>query len=179
MNVTQLAEQRRADGVEAALVAVHEVLVGLQELGDLARRARSGLPSGQPRPGGPDSAEQTFPPRRAKFPVQPPYLSTQRLPTSHLPMPHPAQTNPHPGDILPAQRKLLLTHRQQEVLDLLTQGLSNRRIGRSLHIAEQTVKAHLHMIYRKLGAADRTEAVVIALREGLASSQRPPGPPPA
>ncbi|KNB50557.1 response regulator transcription factor [Streptomyces caatingaensis] len=60
-----------------------------------------------------------------------------------------------------------LTQRQQEVLELLAQGSSNRRIGRTLNITEQTVKAHLHMIYRKLGAADRTEAVVIAMRRGV------------
>lgn len=60
-----------------------------------------------------------------------------------------------------------MTRRQQQVLELLVQGVSNRRIGRTLHITEQTVKAHLHMIYRKLGATDRTGAVVIAMRFAL------------
>ncbi|MDA3648678.1 response regulator transcription factor [Saccharopolyspora indica] len=72
-----------------------------------------------------------------------------------------------------------LTQRQQDVLELLVQGATNRRIGRVLHITEQTVKAHLHMIYRKLGVADRTEAVVIAMRfalvpDGLPAASRLP-----
>lgn len=61
-----------------------------------------------------------------------------------------------------------LTPRQRQVLELLVQGSTNRRIGRVLEITEQTVKAHLYVLYQKLGAADRTEAVLIALRSGMA-----------
>ncbi|MEU7176132.1 LuxR C-terminal-related transcriptional regulator [Micromonospora tulbaghiae] len=72
-----------------------------------------------------------------------------------------------PAVVLVARQTVELTRRQQQVLELLVQGITNRRISRTLHITEQTVKAHLHMIYRKLGAADRTEAVVIAMRSAL------------
>ncbi len=60
-----------------------------------------------------------------------------------------------------------LTERQRQVLDLLVQGASNREISRALHITEQTVKAHLQAVYQKLGATDRTRAVVIAIRLGM------------
>lgn len=62
-----------------------------------------------------------------------------------------------------------LTPREEEVLNLLGRGLSNRCIGRELHIAESTVRAHLHAIFGKLGATQRTEAVVLAIQAGLLS----------
>lgn len=62
-----------------------------------------------------------------------------------------------------------LTPREQEVLDLLGRGLSNRRISTELDIAESTVRAHLHAIFSKLGATQRTEAVVLAIHAGLLS----------
>ncbi|ONI78020.1 hypothetical protein ALI144C_32040 [Actinosynnema sp. ALI-1.44] len=89
------------------------------------------------------------------------------------PAPAVTTTRPGTGESDPGRRNLDLTRRQQQVLDLVAQGLSNRRISRTLRIAEQTVKAHLHMIYRKMGAADRTEAALMAMREGLA--HRPVG----
>ncbi|MEU0518318.1 LuxR C-terminal-related transcriptional regulator [Streptosporangium sp. NPDC006007] len=82
--------------------------------------------------------------------------------------PRPIRGELAPAAVLTVPRQgVQLTRRQQQVLELLTQGATNRRISRTLHITEQTVKAHLHMIYRKLGAADRTEAVVIAMRSAL------------
>ncbi|QOC90663.1 response regulator transcription factor [Micromonospora craniellae] len=85
---------------------------------------------------------------------------------SACPEPLPVR-EPAPAAALPARQSVQLTRRQQQVLELLMQGVTNRRISRTLHITEQTVKAHLHMIYRKLGAADRTEAVVIAMRSTM------------
>jgi DNA-binding NarL/FixJ family response regulator len=61
----------------------------------------------------------------------------------------------------------LITRREHEVLELLAKGRSNKRIAFELGIAEKTVKAHVGRILVKLGVADRTEAAVKAVREGL------------
>jgi DNA-binding NarL/FixJ family response regulator len=60
-----------------------------------------------------------------------------------------------------------LTPREEEVLHLLTEGLSNREIGARLHLTEGTVKNYVSAIIAKLQANDRTHAVVTALRRGL------------
>lgn len=62
------------------------------------------------------------------------------------------------------QRSLLepLTAREQEVLELLAAGLTNREIGEELVISPQTVKKHTGNIYGKLGVSNRTEAVAHA-----------------
>jgi two-component system NarL family response regulator len=60
-----------------------------------------------------------------------------------------------------------LTARELDVMRLLAQGMSNGEIGRALVIAEGTVKVHVNSILTKLGAADRTQAVTIALRRGI------------
>jgi two-component system nitrate/nitrite response regulator NarL len=60
-----------------------------------------------------------------------------------------------------------LTGREQEVVELLVQGLSNRRIAKRLGISEHTAKFHVNGILLKLGAGTRTEAVVQAARRGL------------
>lgn len=60
-----------------------------------------------------------------------------------------------------------LTGREQEVLELLVQGFSNRRIAKRLGISEHTAKFHVNGILLKLGAGTRTEAVVVAARRGL------------
>jgi DNA-binding NarL/FixJ family response regulator len=56
----------------------------------------------------------------------------------------------------------VLTERQVEVLDLLSQGKPNKLIGRTLGISEGTVKIHLAAIFRALNVRNRTEAVVAA-----------------
>ncbi|WP_017297805.1 response regulator transcription factor [Nodosilinea nodulosa] len=61
-----------------------------------------------------------------------------------------------------------LTDREMEVLKLLVQGNTNRDISELLCIAEGTVKFHVRNILDKLGASDRTQAVTIALKRGLA-----------
>lgn len=61
----------------------------------------------------------------------------------------------------------LLTQRQLEVLDLLSKGLSNKEIAAVLGFSEAGTKKHLVSIFEKLGAADRTEAVIIAIQNGL------------
>jgi DNA-binding NarL/FixJ family response regulator len=62
-----------------------------------------------------------------------------------------------------------LTPREREVLQLLSEGLPNRRIAERLGIGERTVKFHVNAILGKLGVATRTEAVVVAARLGLVS----------
>ncbi|MGC1510890.1 helix-turn-helix domain-containing protein, partial [Ketobacter sp.] len=60
-----------------------------------------------------------------------------------------------------------LTTREQEVLDLIAQGLSNQSIADHLHIAMATTKAHLRNIYEKLAVSSRTQAVAKARELGL------------
>ncbi|GAB39140.1 MULTISPECIES: MadR family response regulator transcription factor [Gordonia] len=60
-----------------------------------------------------------------------------------------------------------LTEREREVLRLLADGLSNKRIGETLFISESTVKFHIRNIIRKLGVTKRTDAVYIASKRGL------------
>ncbi|UCH75742.1 MAG: response regulator transcription factor [Rhodospirillales bacterium] len=57
-----------------------------------------------------------------------------------------------------------LTPRQRDVLTLLSQGFMNRDIARSLDMCENTVKAHVKQVMRKLGAANRTQAALMADR---------------
>jgi DNA-binding NarL/FixJ family response regulator len=61
----------------------------------------------------------------------------------------------------------VLSVREVEVIELLAAGASNRRIARKLMIAEGTVKTHVTHILRKLGAANRAEAVAYWLRGTL------------
>jgi DNA-binding NarL/FixJ family response regulator len=60
-----------------------------------------------------------------------------------------------------------LTARETQVLELLAEGLSNKAIAGRLGISDQTVKFHVASIGGKLGAANRTEAVRLAVRRGL------------
>jgi two-component system NarL family response regulator len=62
-----------------------------------------------------------------------------------------------------------LTDRELEVLQLIAQGMSNLEIGVALTIAESTVKSNINRILSKLGAKDRTQATIIALKRGLTS----------
>ena len=60
-----------------------------------------------------------------------------------------------------------LTPREKNVLSLLVAGKSNKEIGVALDISEATIKSHVSVILTKLSAADRTQAVVIALQRGI------------
>lgn len=61
-----------------------------------------------------------------------------------------------------------LTERQFEVLILLCQGLSNRQIAEKLHVTEGTVKLHVAAVFRGMGVANRTEALLAAQKAGIA-----------
>ena len=61
-----------------------------------------------------------------------------------------------------------LTGREREVLELIARGRSNKRIAFELGISEKTVKTHVGHVLAKLGVSDRTQAALLAVREGLA-----------
>lgn len=63
-----------------------------------------------------------------------------------------------------------LSPRQVEILECLNRGLNNNEIGETLGIERLTVKTHLQILFQKLGAANRSEAVAIALRKQLIKS---------
>ena len=67
--------------------------------------------------------------------------------------------------------KFGLSARQTEILELLVEGLSNQQMAERLFVSNETVKTHMRHIMEKLAVADRTQAAVKALREGLLSSQ--------
>lgn len=60
----------------------------------------------------------------------------------------------------------LLTRRECEVLQMLADGKSNRGIGEALFISEKTVKNHVSNILQKMNVNDRTQAVVVAIKNG-------------
>jgi len=60
-----------------------------------------------------------------------------------------------------------LTQREETILGLMTEGLTNAGIAARLHLTEGTVKNHVSEILRKLQANDRTHAVVLAIKRGL------------
>lgn len=65
-----------------------------------------------------------------------------------------------------------ISAREIEVITLVARGASNKEIARGLHISEATVKSHLIHIFSKLGVADRTAAVMVALERGLISLEQ-------
>ena len=60
-----------------------------------------------------------------------------------------------------------LTQREEEVLDLLTQGLGYNDVSEKLYISNTTVKTHVNNIFQKLQVKDRTQAVLYAIRHGF------------
>ncbi|MDB9525091.1 response regulator transcription factor [Oscillatoria sp. CS-180] len=79
-------------------------------------------------------------------------------PTAEAAQPDSGQENP-------------LTQREREVLALMANGKSNSEIAETLYIAAGTVRVHVHSILQKLEVRDRTQAVIIALRNGLIEAE--------
>lgn len=67
----------------------------------------------------------------------------------------------------------VLSAREAEIIRLLADGMTNREIGRALHVSEATVKTHLVRMYTKLGVADRAAAVSVAYQQGLLTVRDP------
>jgi DNA-binding NarL/FixJ family response regulator len=65
-----------------------------------------------------------------------------------------------------------LSDREHEVLLLLADGMGSGAIGQELYMSESTVKSHIGRIYQKLGATNRAQALVTAMRIGLLTSVR-------
>jgi DNA-binding NarL/FixJ family response regulator len=74
-----------------------------------------------------------------------------------------APTEAAPGPSQPG----ILSPREQEVLELVGQGLSNKRIAQEIIVAESTVRYHLTSIFNKLGVDTRTHALAVAAQRGL------------
>jgi DNA-binding NarL/FixJ family response regulator len=77
------------------------------------------------------------------------------------------------GHATPELPSPLLTPRQEEVLQLLLDGYSNKEIGRMLYLSEETVKNHVSSILRGFGVTTRTQAVLAAKRHGYAGKGQP------
>ena len=60
-----------------------------------------------------------------------------------------------------------LTPREMEVLQLVAKGFSNKEIATSLQVVEGTIKIHVTNLLAKLGVADRTQALVVAIKRGI------------
>lgn len=64
-----------------------------------------------------------------------------------------------------------LTQREEEVLELLTQGITYKGVANKLFISETTVKTHVNNIFQKLQVNDRTQAVLYAINNGFLSKK--------
>ncbi|MEB3335922.1 MAG: response regulator transcription factor [Leptolyngbyaceae bacterium] len=62
-----------------------------------------------------------------------------------------------------------LTERERQVLMLMCEGKSNQEIALVLHVSEGTIKFHVNGILRKLDVSDRTQAVLVAIKRGIAN----------
>lgn len=69
-----------------------------------------------------------------------------------------------PLQIVNAEGEAVLSAREQEVLNLLSEGRSNRAMAEALNLSEHTIKNHLFHIFYKLGVSSRTEAILCAMR---------------
>jgi len=95
-------------------------------------------------------------------------------PPSLDPPPHGRAPEADPGTDQACRHALsLLTPRESQVLLSIAGGMSNRRAATLLCISEKTVKNHLSAVFSKLGAVDRTQAVVIGIRGGAIALHEP------
>jgi DNA-binding NarL/FixJ family response regulator len=62
--------------------------------------------------------------------------------------------------------QLGLTRREQQLVKMIGEGLTNKEIAQALNVAEQTVKNHVHRMFRKVGATDRLAVVELCRSQG-------------
>lgn len=86
--------------------------------------------------------------------------------TQSIPMPRPV-TPTLTGEVPAPFDKL--SRRESEILALLVEGRTNKEIAIALELQEITIKVHLRNVYRKIGAANRAQAVRIAMSSGWAA----------
>ena len=68
----------------------------------------------------------------------------------------------------------VLTDRERQIMHLVSEGLSNKEVGRQLNISDGTIKVHLHHIYQKLAISNRTALAALAFSQHDESSQIDP-----
>jgi DNA-binding CsgD family transcriptional regulator len=87
------------------------------------------------------------------------------------PPPGQATRSDHTADVIPLHRHMKkvgdLSDREQQVLELTAEGLTNAEIGKTLFVSEETVKSHLRNLLAKLQARSRAHAVTVGFRHGL------------
>jgi DNA-binding NarL/FixJ family response regulator len=76
-----------------------------------------------------------------------------------------ANQNAQPASFV-IRHNLGLTRREQQLVQLISGGLTNKEIATQLNLSEQTVKNHVHRMLRKLGATDRLSAVELCRQPG-------------
>jgi DNA-binding CsgD family transcriptional regulator len=87
-----------------------------------------------------------------------------------------ALTSSSPTRIINAKGEGLLSPREEQVANLVAEGIGNREVGQQLGIKENTVKKSLLRIYDKLGVSNRVELVLYALTHRSAQTSSPPVP---
>jgi DNA-binding NarL/FixJ family response regulator len=60
-----------------------------------------------------------------------------------------------------------LTEREIEILEMMAKGLTNKEIGQALYISDKTARNHVNNVMEKLDVSDRTEAVAVAIQQGI------------
>jgi DNA-binding NarL/FixJ family response regulator len=85
----------------------------------------------------------------------------------HTPHGHGGHVQPLPLGTPGRRRSDELSRREEEVLQLIADGLAPNEVAERLYISPRTVKNHLASAYAKLGARDRTDAVLRAVRRGI------------
>jgi DNA-binding NarL/FixJ family response regulator len=99
------------------------------------------------------------------------YIPTEIL--QDTPALHPKKEQMNPDQVQTTPFDVGLTERQLDVLSLMMQGRSNKRISRALDLAEPTVKNHVTAILKALNVTNRTEAVITATKMGWKLPQVP------
>jgi two-component system nitrate/nitrite response regulator NarL len=94
-----------------------------------------------------------------------------------LPLPSPERAVSQEQSAITENALTTLTDRERQIMRLVSEGLSNKEIGRRLNISEGTIKVHLHHIFQKLEISNRTVLAALAISQNDRAS--PPDDKPA